>query len=126
VPHSSPSTAQIGKQAESLACEYLQRQGLHDIERNYRTRTGEVDLIMQDGRTLVFVEVRFRSNPNYGSGADSVTRRKQDKLINTALYYLQQHPHYAHWETRFDVVSISSPANHPEFEWIKNAFQAER
>jgi putative endonuclease len=124
VTGSRPTNVQVGQQAESLACEFLQQQGLLVIERNFRTRAGEVDLIMQDEQTLVFVEVRFRSNPRYGSGADSITRSKQDKLIKTALYYLQQHPHYAHRQTRFDVVSISSPVHHPEFEWIKNAFQA--
>jgi len=111
--------------AESLACEYLQQRGLNLLNRNYRAPHGELDLIMQDHDHMVFVEVRFRRNHRYGSGADSVHAAKQDKLIKTALYYLQQHPKLAKRPVRFDVVSITSMDGQPTIDWIKDAFQAE-
>lgn len=120
-----PTSLQIGNAAESLACDYLQQRGLKIIARNYRAPYGELDLIMQDHDHMVFVEVRFRRHNQYGSGADSVTSRKQDKLIKTALYYLQQHPKQAKYPVRFDVISISAADGQTHIEWIKDAFQAE-
>lgn len=119
-----PTSLQIGMAAESLACDYLQQQGLDLLERNYRAPRGELDLIMQEHDHMVFVEVRFRHNHRFGSGADSVHATKQDKLIKTALYYLQQHPKLAKRPVRFDVVSISTKDNQPQIDWIKDAFQA--
>ena len=119
-----PTTLQIGTAAESLACNYLQQQGLALLARNFRAPYGELDLIMQDHDHMVFVEVRFRRNHRYGSGADSVHTAKQDKLIKTALYYLQQYPRLAKLPQRFDVVSISIVDNQPQIDWIKDAFQA--
>lgn len=77
---------------------------------------------MLDRKQLVFVEVRYRSNPHFGSGAESVTRAKQQKLIATASHYLQQQPH--HGASRFDVVSLSPHQNGFEINWIQDAFQA--
>jgi putative endonuclease len=119
------TSVQIGTAAESLACDYLQKHGLALHERNYRAPHGELDLIMQDHDQMVFVEVRFRRNHRFGSGADSVHASKQDKLIKTALYYLQQYPKLAKRPVRFDVVSISSTDGQPDIDWIKDAFQAE-
>ena len=120
-----PNSLQIGKAAESLACEYLQLHGLKLITRNYHAPYGELDLIMQDHGHMVFVEVRFRRNNHYGSGADSVTASKQSKIIKTALYYLQQHPKQAKRPIRFDVLSLSAADGHTDVEWIKDAFQTE-
>ena len=120
-----PTSLQIGNAAESQACDYLQQFGLKIITRNYRSPFGELDLVMQDHDHMVFVEVRFRRHNQYGSGADSVTSRKQDKLIKTALYYLQQHPKQAKQPVRFDVVSLSDADGKTEIEWIKDAFQTE-
>ena len=119
------TSLQVGHQAESLACDYLQQRGLTLLTRNYLAPCGELDLIMQDHDHMVFVEVRFRRNHRYGSGADSVTAAKQDKLIKTALYYLQQHPKRAKHPVRFDVISISAAEGQMDVEWIKDAFQAE-
>jgi putative endonuclease len=124
VPNKQTSI-QIGTAAESLACDYLQQCGLTLLARNYRAPPGELDLIMQDHDHMVFVEVRFRRNHRYGSGADSVNATKQGKLIKTALYYLQRHPKMAKHPVRFDVVSISAIDGQPKIDWIKNAFQAE-
>ena len=114
-----------GKSAEKAACQYLKKLNFKLIEKNYRCRFGEIDIIMLDKQSLVFIEVRFRKNKNYGSGAESVTIGKQKKLINTASHYLQNHPESARYSTRFDVISISEEPTLScnKIEWIRNAFQ---
>ena len=107
-----------GQQAEVLAAEYLQQQGLKLLTSNYRCRFGEIDLVMQDGVTLVFVEVRMRSNPRFGSAADSITPAKQRKLLVTAQHYLQQHGERS---SRFDAVIMHSLAAQ-DIQWLRNAF----
>ena len=106
-----------GKKAEDAACSFLQRNGLSLIQRNYHCRHGEIDLIMQDSETLVFVEVRYRSSTKYGSAAESVDGNKQRKLVFTANHYLQKNP--TNKPSRFDVIALS-PQQEPE--WITNAF----
>ncbi len=123
---------EAGRRAEQDACRYLQQQGLRLVERNYACNCGEIDLIMQDRDTLVFVEVRYRKNPRFGSAAESVDWRKQDKLSATAAHYLQTHPKAARQACRFDVIALSgqgagdSQERHqqPNVDWIPNAFQA--
>ena len=116
---------QQGAEGERLACRHLERHGLTLMQRNFRCKTGEIDLIMRDGDTTVFVEVRVRNNPGFGSGADSIDWRKQRKLTRTALYYLQCNRHLDKHPTRIDVVSISDGgdggAGH--IDWIKNAIE---
>lgn len=111
---------QQGDAAEELACQHLQRQGLTLIERNYRCRHGEIDLVMRDKESTVFVEVRYRNNSSFGGSAVSVDGRKQTKLIAAASHYLQHHPALAQRPARFDVVAIAPGA----LEWIRDAFQA--
>lgn len=108
-----------GQEAEAQACRHLQQQGLALIERNYRCRQGEIDLIMRDRQSTVFVEVRYRSNPTFGGAAAGVDCRKQAKLIAAAGHYLQQHPALAQQPARFDVIAIAPGA----LEWIRDAFQ---
>jgi putative endonuclease len=117
-------TTRRGRDAESLACHYLETQGLSLIERNYRRRPGEIDLIMDDAGSLVFVEVRFRRQTRFGSGAESVDRRKQAKIVACAQGYLQTHPGMAARPCRFDVVSISGDVGDPSVEWIQDAFSS--
>jgi putative endonuclease len=107
-----------GQLAEDLAASYLKQHGLKLLSSNYRCRFGEIDLIMQDGQTLVFVEVRMRSNPNFGSAAESITPAKQKKLIVTAQHYMQQH---GEKHSRFDAVIMSS-LSMDGIEWLRNAF----
>lgn len=109
---------QQGAAAESLACNYLKQRGLLLIERNYRCKMGELDLIMEQDDELVFIEVRMRSNPNYGSAAESVDERKQQRLIRTAHHYLQHHNCH-HRPCRFDIIAINGDR---ETQWLKNAF----
>ena len=111
-----------GKQAEDRACRYLQGQGLHLLQRNYRSRRGEIDLILQDKDSLVFVEVRYRNDPRFGSALESVNQRKQSRLIACAQYYMQTHPDTSQQPCRFDVISIMGPGG--LIEWIPNAFSA--
>ncbi|MEN8206733.1 MAG: YraN family protein [Pseudomonadota bacterium] len=111
-----------GKDAEDRACHYLQTQGLQLLQRNYRSKRGEIDLILQDKSSLVFVEVRYRSNPRFGTAAESVDRRKQSRLIACAQHYLLTHPDSCEQPCRFDVVSITESTT--AIEWIPNAFTA--
>lgn len=116
------SRVALGTAAEDLALHYLEAQGLTLVMRNFRCRTGELDLIMRDGGSLVFVEVRSRRYSRYGTPAESVTRAKQQKLLRAAAFYLQcQH---LDLPCRFDVVAILRPAGaEPHIEWIRDAFQ---
>ena len=114
-----------GKAAESQACRFLADRGLEPIARNYRCRHGEIDLIMRDGRALVFVEVRYRGNRRFAGGAETVDRRKQSKLVATAMHYLQSHPGAAAHPARFDVVAIDAAHGEDQVEWIRNAFGVE-
>lgn len=109
-----------GGLAEATAERYLAQKGLMFIQRNFRTKMGEIDLIMQDKDTLVFVEVRYRKNASFGGAIASVDRRKQMKLIRTAQYYLAWHEKYAKMPCRFDIVGVSELE---KIEWIKNAFE---
>ena len=78
----------VGARAEALAADYLMRQGLAIVERNFRTRFGEIDLIARDGGMLVFVEVRMRSSPNSGGGLESITAAKRARMVAAANGYL--------------------------------------
>lgn len=111
-----------GKQAEDLACRYLQARGLQLLQRNYRSKRGEIDLILQDTDSLVFVEVRYRQQPGFGTAAESVDARKQSKLLACARHFLQANAGSADQPCRFDVVSVNGASN--EIDWIQNAFGA--
>lgn len=114
------STRHQGQAIEHLAEHWLIQQGLRAHERNYQIRGGEIDLIMWHGECLVFVEVRYRKSAQFGSGAETVTFSKQQKLLHTAQHYLQQRFGAQPPPCRFDVISGQ---NHPiQFEWIQNAF----
>lgn len=122
----TPSASHVkGRDYESMACDYLQQQGLRLIERNYRSRQGEIDLIMMDGDYLVFVEVRYRSSPRFGNGAETIDQRKQFRLIATAARYLQERRRSTSQAARFDVISIGPQQNTSTIHWIKDAIQAE-
>ncbi|BCB25245.1 UPF0102 protein [Sulfurimicrobium lacus] len=109
---------QLGQDAENLSAEFLQRQGLRLVTRNYRCRMGEIDLVMDDRGTLVFVEVRLRNNNHFGGAGASITAHKQGKLIRAAQHYLQQQA--VQPPCRFDAVLLDGG----RLEWIKDAFSA--
>ena len=118
------TTRAIGAETESQACRYLQAQGLRLLQRNFSVPQGEIDLIMEDRHHLVFIEVRYRRNKHFGSGAETITHNKQRKLLMAAACYLQRHPEQAQKPVRFDVVSMHRDNSRYAFDWIRNAFQA--
>jgi len=114
-----------GEDAEAACCAYLKSQGLKLVEKNFSCRHGEIDIIMLDKKTLIFVEVRFRKNNLFGGGLESITTAKQRKLRMTAELFLQQNTRYEN--ARFDVVSMSknnqtSDKQQYRFDWITDAF----
>jgi putative endonuclease len=111
-----------GSEAEEMAVTHLRRAGLKLVARNYRCRAGEIDLIMLDGCTLALIEVRYRSNVDFGGAAASVTWRKQRRIITAARHLLMMRADLRRFPARFDVVAISSGLRGVEVEWIKAAF----
>lgn len=118
------STRTRGHTAETLACDYLQQQGLRLVMRNYSCKLGELDLIMRDGEQLVFVEVRSRRAGRHGTPLETVTPTKQRRLIRTAQHYLQRYR--IDRVCRFDVVGITYHVDQPRIDWVPNAIQAYR
>lgn len=114
-----------GEAAERAACEHLQRAGLTLLARNARFRGGELDLVMRDGPSVVFVEVRYRQSSAFGGGAESVDARKQRKLLLAAQAFLNNAPALTQQPCRFDVVEARGPATSPTLHWIKDAFRAD-
>ena len=110
----------IGKQAESVAEQFLLKQGLSSLERNYLCKMGEIDLIMTDGNDLVFIEVRHRKSNAFGGALTSITVAKQKKIWLTAQHYLQRNQDKFDCEYRFDVVTFEGSMQ--QIRWIKNAF----
>ncbi len=124
-----PSHLRQGHDAEQQACDHLQGQGLRLLERNYRSRFGEIDLIMRHADTLVFVEVRYRRSSRFGSPAETVDARKQARIRATAEHYLQQHPQRSGVSCRFDVVAmtpaeVTHTGQAPRYsvDWLPDAF----
>lgn len=109
-----------GQAAERLAAAWLQDRGLRILERNYRCRTGEIDLIARDGDTLVFVEVRLRRSRAYGGAAASVHEAKQRRLVSAARHYLMDR---AESPCRFDVIVLDA-LDAQRIEWLRDAFGA--
>ena len=118
----SDSTGAIGRDAESLAERFLVRRGLVPVSRNYRCRRGEIDLVMRDADTLVFVEVRRRTSRAFGGGADSVDARKQARLVAAAEHYLMTNWIGDDHPCRFDVVAIDGPSRRTAIHWVSDAF----
>lgn len=113
-----------GSAAEAAAARLLRSHGLERVDANVRYRDGELDLVMRDGGTLVFVEVRYRADDAHGGAAASVTPAKQRRLIRAATRYLAAHPALAAMPCRFDVVCASGNPESPALEWLKAAFEA--
>lgn len=107
-----------GDAGEERALRYLEKQGLKLVERNFRCKGGEIDLIMQDGGMLAFVEVRKRAGAGFGGAAASITARKQARLVIAAQTFLQRYRMPP--ACRFDVVAIDGD----QMEWLRNAIEA--
>jgi len=116
------SNRRIGQTWEKAAESFLQLRGLKPRERNFFSRWGEIDLIMEDREHLVFIEVKYRRNSDYGHALEMLGRTKQQRLIRAARYYLTRNPKYQQRPCRFDFVAIQGEQDNPDFHWIKNAF----
>ncbi|HEY0685537.1 MAG TPA: YraN family protein [Steroidobacter sp.] len=112
----------IGLLGEELALAHLTSHGLTLVTRNYRAKVGELDLVMLDGKTLVFVEVRCRSSNQYGGAAASITWEKQRRLIRAAEHLLMKRAELRCYPARFDVIAITAGEPQAKVDWIKNAF----
>lgn len=112
----------LGSEAEELAALYLTEQGLQILQRNFLCKLGELDLIAQDKESLVFVEVRFRRNSDFGGGLESITPKKQASLRATASIFLRRYKHQP--ACRFDIISLTYNQTEQIIieNWIKNAF----
>ena len=119
-----------GAAVEAAALAHLTRAGLREIAMNASYRIGELDLVMLDARTgrdttLVFVEVRYRSDPRFGGGAASVDAGKRRRIIRAAQSYLAAHPQLANVACRFDVVEADGDPASPRLTWLQDAFRAD-
>ena len=112
----------IGNHFEIQALDYLADQGLKLVQKNFTIRTGEIDIIMLDRSTLVFIEVRYRTKNDYGSSIETVSFHKQNRIKKAALYFLGSHPEHSHRDCRFDVIGIDKNNSDLHIHWIKNAF----
>ena len=118
------NSRRLGLDGESRALKFLRRKGLVELERNFHCRRGELDLIMLDGEVLVFVEVRQRRSGGLTLPAESVDRRKQQRIVAAALAFLSRRPQFARRVMRFDVVALNSRSTDDfTLEWIRDAFR---
>ena len=125
----SGTPQELGRRAEALAESHLQRRGLTTVAKNHRFARGEIDIVMLDGSTLVFVEVRFRKRSDYGSASESVFDIKQRRIIMAAQHFLQSQSTHSNRPCRFDVVIVNAStdgalSDDAPVEWIRDAFQA--
>lgn len=114
-----------GAVVEAAARQYLIDAGLRDVAANANYRVGELDLVMLDGSTLVFVEVRYRRSSRFGGGADSVDVHKRRKLVRAAMAFLVRNRRFADGACRFDVIEAEGDPAAPTFNWLRDAFRAD-
>lgn len=113
----------LGQKAEDLAVEFLRGRGLQILLRNFRRRSGEIDIVAREGDDLIIVEVRARSSGRYGGAAASVDWRKQQRIARASHLLLLQHRELAKCRARFDVVTVAGMGDGaPRMRWIKHAF----
>jgi putative endonuclease len=113
----------IGQRAEDIAVEFLRARGAEILERNFRRRLGELDIVARDGETLAIVEVRTRASNRYGGAASSVDFRKQQRIVRAAMQLLQQRKDLARMRVRFDVVVVAGIGSEtPQVQWLRHAF----
>ncbi|MEM7276712.1 MAG: YraN family protein [Pseudomonadota bacterium] len=122
---------QLGEQHERAAHRFLCAQGLKPIDKNFRCKTGELDLIFSQDNTLTIAEVRYRSRQDFGGAAASIGQAKQQRIVRATETFLQRYPVFRHCSVRFDIVAINALANNsaenPEIEtsieWLQDAFR---
>jgi len=114
----------LGQLGEDLACEELRRRGYAILERRYRTRFGEIDIVAEHHGVVVFVEVKARAGGGYGTGAEAVTAWKQRRVVQMAVDFVARR-HLNGKPCRFDVVSVAVEDGRPRVEVIPDAFGAD-
>lgn len=115
----------LGRIVEEHALQYLSGAGLSPLAQNWSCRFGEIDLIMLERDTVVFVEVRYRKNNCFGGALDSIDQHKRNKLIKTAEYFLNNYPQWLEHPCRFDVITAHpSSAQIFTLDWIQDAFES--
>jgi putative endonuclease len=117
-----PEKKEIGQKGENLAADYLQNAGYTVLERNYRCKLGEIDIIARDNDTLVFIEVRSRSSLAFGLPQESINRRKRHQISKVALEYMIRRK-LKNIPARFDVVAVSFEGRKEKVDLIKDAFE---
>lgn len=117
-----PEKKEIGQKGENLAVDYLQNAGYTVLERNYRCKLGEIDIIARDNDTLVFIEVRSRSSLAFGLPQESINRRKRHQISKVALEYMIRRK-LKNIPARFDVVAVSFEGRKEKVDLIKDAFE---
>lgn len=122
------SARATGNRCEAIALAYLERAGLRLLARNFTCRYGEIDLVMRDVETVVFVEVRYRRGvrgaSTFGDGVDSVSATKRARLVRAAGLFLAAQPRLAQHTCRFDVLGVAGDVAAPVLDWRRNAFDA--
>ncbi|MDA1299102.1 MAG: YraN family protein [Proteobacteria bacterium] len=109
--------AEIGANAERDALRFLTKVGFREVTSNFHSKAGEIDLIVEQGDLLVFVEVRFRQDSGRGTPAETITTAKIRRIVRTAEFFVLTHPEYRDKSFRFDVIAITD-----KIDWIENAF----
>ncbi len=112
----------IGDEKEVFVCEWLEKQGYRIVERNFRCRSGEIDIVAREGGYLVFIEVKYRRGAACGDPSEAVDHRKQQTISRVALFYLLRHGYAENTPVRFDVVSVSGGSD-MEVHLCRNAFE---
>ncbi len=115
------NTVSKGKLGEDYICKYLQSKNIQILRRNYRAKKGEIDIIAKEEDTIVFIEVKLRTNDTYGMGAEAVTFKKQELLKQTAQYFIDEEG-YTNFNFRFDVADIMLTDGNYKLNYISNAF----
>lgn len=115
------NSTSIGAAAEDSAIKYLNRNGLQLIDRNFRSKYGEIDLVMKHADCMVFVEVRYRKSKDFLNPLESINKKKVNNIINCSKYYIQK------LKTdldiyRFDIISITGNLEAPDIDWYQSAF----
>jgi putative endonuclease len=113
-----------GYRAEQRVARWLEQQGVEVIAQNYRTRLGEIDLILQEEDCIAITEIRQRRSTQFGGAAASIDPAKQQRLIRLAQLWLQQHPEWRNAALRFDAIVIDGTPEAGEIRWIRRAFSA--
>lgn len=114
-----------GDAVETAALDFLRQRGLRLLARNANARGGELDLVMLDGDSVVFVEVRYRASDAFGGGAASVDAGKRRRLVRAAQAFLARNPRYADAPCRFDVIDAAGDPAAPRIDWLRDAFRAD-